>query len=149
MNKSGIGVGSASIVLIFAVLCLTIFTLITYMSANTEMALANAEAELVKSYYEADTLAERIIDELVSGASGNVLGAEIKSEWDWDMLADITEFSCPMSERKELYVKIALYEDNSYDILSWRMRDAGEWETDAALPVWTGEDSIEQITGAD
>lgn len=149
MNKNGIGVGSASIVLIFAVLCLTIFALITFMSANTEMALANAETELVKSYYEADALAERIIDEIVSGSSGDILGAEIKSEWDWDLLANITEFSCPMSDRKEIYVKIALYEDNSYDILSWRMRDAGEWETDAALPVWSGDDSTYQTTGGD
>jgi len=43
MGKSGIGVGSASIVLVFAILCLTIFSLITYVVAGNEKALVDAK----------------------------------------------------------------------------------------------------------
>ena len=51
MNKSGIGIGSASVVLVFAVLCLTIFALISYTAAINDKALTEVEVRLVKGYY--------------------------------------------------------------------------------------------------
>jgi len=142
MNKSGIGIGSASIVLVFAVLCLTIFALISYTAAANDMALTEVEVRLVKGYYEADTLAEFILAELLAAdtisAPGYIRGVKIATRWDWDLTAEIAEFSCVISDEKELHVKVAFYGD-SYDILSWRMRNTGVWETDDSLPVWPGE----------
>ena len=140
MNKSGIGIGSASVVLVFVVLCLTVFALISYTAAGNYKALTDVEAGLVKGYYEADALAERILAELVASDEtvGSVLGAEITVGRDLELEAETAEFSCVVSDKKELYVKAAFYED-CYDILSWRMRDTGTWTTDDGLPVWLGE----------
>jgi hypothetical protein len=54
MDKKGMGIGSASLVLIFAVLCLTVFALISLSAAQNDKALADANAALVKAYYETE-----------------------------------------------------------------------------------------------
>ena len=140
MNKSGIGIGSASVVLVFAVLCLTVFALISYTAAGNDKALTDAEARLVKEYYEADTLAELVLAELIAADTipDSVRGVEITARWDGDMLVETAEFSCVVSDGRELYVKVAFYGD-SYDILNWRMRHTGEWRPNDDLPVWLGD----------
>lgn len=146
MNKGGTGIGSASIILIFAVLCLTIFALISLSTARADKALADAEAILVKEYYEADTLAECILAELVKADEipDAVYGVDIILYLDMETGTDIVSFSCPISDRKELYVEIAVFED-SYDILEWRMQDIGVWEIDDDLPVWAGLEMDESL----
>jgi len=51
-------------------------------------------------------------------------------------------FFCPISDQKELYVRLAVNE-NSCDILSWRMWDTGDWVVDDSLDVWQGPDDLE------
>jgi len=134
------GVGSASIVLVFAVLCLTIFTVISYMSALAEQNLIEAEVRMVKAYYAADTLAERVMAEILAAdiVPHDIMGVEISAYWDWDLLAEVVSFVSPVSDTTELYVVVAIGDD-SYEILSWRMYQIGEWEVDDRLDVWQGE----------
>jgi hypothetical protein len=131
MNKKGIGVGSASVVLMFAVICLAIFAVISFTSAVSNKARVQVEKALVTSYYEADVLAETIFAELLQADSipDNIRGVEIESGWDWYLDAETISFVCEISDKKELYVVIAVYEEEM-DILVWRMRDIGAWETD-------------------
>jgi hypothetical protein len=129
MEKKEIGIGSASIVLVFAVLCMTIFAVISLTSSVSGRALAEIEVNLVKSYYQADTLAESILTELFEAEDipDTINGVEIISGWDMDLGVEILSFSCGISEGKELYVVIA-NRGTEMDILTWRMRDIGEWE---------------------
>jgi len=141
MKKGGIGVGSASIVLVFAVLCLTVFSLITFVVAGNDKALVDAEARLVVGYYEADALAERVVSGILASDSipEMVHGIGIETYWDWEADADIAYFFCPISDQRSLFVRLAINED-SYYILSWRMYDIDEWTFDDSLNVWTGSD---------
>ena len=134
------GVGSASIMLIFAVLCLTVFALISLSVAETDKTLVDTEAVLVSEYYAADELAERILSVITDSyiIPDEILGVSISTDWDWDLAAEIAEYSCRISDVKELNVKIAVSED-SYDIVSWKMVNTGDWEIDESLNVWTGE----------
>jgi len=133
------GIGSASMVLVFAVVCLTIFTVISFVSALTEQSLIEAEVRLVKAYYAADTLAEQILAEILASDEPpeNILGIEIAAYWDWDTFAEIVSFIAPISDNKELYVNVSISED-SYEILTWRMYEIGEWQADQTLNVWQG-----------
>ena len=143
MNKGGVGVGSASIILVFAVLCLTVFSLITFVVAGNDKILAESESRFVLGYYEADGLAERVLNEILKTELGitpdSILGVDIESEYDMAMGSTVFFYSCPLSDEKELYVKLSRSYD-SYDILSWRMRDTGEWEMDTSLNVFMGFD---------
>ena len=140
MNKSGIGVGSASIVLVFAVLCLTIFSLITYVVAGNDKTLVEAKVELVTGYYEADALAEQVLLNLIGSdiIPDYILGVEINTGYDETLGVETTYFFCPISDIKALYVNLVLRED-SFDILSWRMHDTDYWEFDDSLNVWAGD----------
>ncbi|MCL1819818.1 MAG: hypothetical protein FWG36_04070 [Oscillospiraceae bacterium] len=147
MNNGGTGTGSASIVLIFAVLCLTVFSIIAYSSARAGKAMTDAEVRLVKQYYDADAIAEMITAEIMLNTDDipeSVMGAEIESYLDFDTWAQIVQFNCGMNDRKELHVKLEVYPDY-YNILSWRMRDIGDEDGgdfgfifDDNLPVWDG-----------
>jgi len=140
MGKSGIGVGSASIVLVFAVLCLTIFSLITFVVAGNDKALVDAKAEMVTGYYEADTLAELILTDILSPGDtpDTIRGVPINTRFDEDQNSETTYFFCNISDSKALFVNIILHDD-TFDILSWRMYDKDEWEIDDSINVWTGE----------
>ena len=140
MGKSGIGVGSASIVLVFAVLCLTVFSLITYVVAGNDRALVNAKIGLVSGYYEADALAEQILVELLAAdeTPQNIRGVNIYTRWDEGLDVETTYFFCKISDIKALYVHLIL-RDDSFDILTWRMYDTDEWEFDSSINVWPGE----------
>lgn len=139
-SKSGVGVGSASIVLIFAVLCLTVFTLITYIVASNNIALVEAEAELVAGFYEADTLAEQVLAEILAAGAlpERAHGVDISAGYDEQLEADTASYYCAISESKSLYVNLAL-RDDSYDILCWRMVDTDAWHADDGINVWIGE----------
>ena len=141
MNKGGIGVGSASIVLVFAVLCLTVFSLITLVVARNSKVLADAEAELVTGYYEADALAEHILAVIAeTGAMpDSVRGVEIDYGWDMEREAETATYLCAISDEKELYVKLII-DGSRVDIINWRMLDIGEWENDESLGIWLGDD---------
>ena len=137
MNRGGMG--SASIVLVFAVLCLSIFTMISYISARAEESLINTEVDLVKNFYEADTLAVQILDNILSSGATpeEIFGVEITSYWDMDLWAERVSFIIPVSAINDLYVAVAISE-NLYEILTWRMYKTGEWEADDRLDVWQG-----------
>ena len=137
MNKGGIG--SASIVLVFAVLCLSIFTMVSLLTALTEDSLITTEIQLVEAFYAADTVAEMVLAEILAAEilPENIRGIDIEAYWDWDTMTEIVSFVSPITDTKELYVVVAigLY---GYEILSWRMFNIGEWQADDRLNVWQG-----------
>ncbi|MCL2057187.1 MAG: hypothetical protein FWH02_08240 [Oscillospiraceae bacterium] len=140
MDKSGIGIGSTSVVLIFAVLCLSFFALASYTSAENEMAPAKAEAALVSGYYEADALAVKIAAQLknASAIPDNIYGVEIHRRTEESGEQIIIEFACPITDSKELYVSLS----PERGILSRRMRDTQKWQPDTNMPVWPGQIEI-------
>jgi len=140
MSKSGIGVGSASIVLVFAVLCLTVFSLITYVVAQNEKNVVDVKASLVTGYYEADAMAEQILMDILAADTvpASVRGVDIYAGWDEELGVETTFFYYPVTNVKDLFVNLYI-RDDSFDILSWRMEDTDEWVIDDSINVWDGE----------
>ena len=155
------GVGSASIILVFAVLCLTVFSLITNVVARNDKALADAEAELVKGYYAGDTLAEQILAKIIEIAEERydageheekiftgiiendaiprtIFGVDIETSRDMDTFTAVVRYVCNLSDKKALYVELA-FEMDSYEVRSWKMTDTDKWEFDDTLNVWLGD----------
>ena len=137
MKKGANGVGSASIVLIFAVLCLTIFALITFSVADRERVLVEREAELVIGFYRADAIAEiflaDFLDESASPDTTYIL--DKSTAWCGILRAEITNFNVSITETMRLAVSVAVY-DRHFDILSWRIENTHEWTADTGLAVW-------------
>jgi len=146
MNKSGntsgagIGFGSASILLVFAVLSLTIFSVITLNTAMMDRAKTDVWKQAVTAYYDADTLAESIVLDILTAdeTPSTIRGIDIDTEISDDTAGKIYSFSLPVSEQKELHVKIAIFDDY-YETREWRLRDVGNWVIfDEGFDLWPG-----------
>ena len=118
-------VGGSSLLVIFAVLCLTIFALLGLSTVQAGRRLSQASADAVSAYYRADTQAEEILARLRSGeVPEGVTG-----------FGDIYSYSCPISDTQTLVVEVQLTQD-SYSILRWQALYTGEWVPDDTIPVW-------------
>ena len=66
-----LGLGTASIITVFVVLCLAALAVLSLTGARTAMNLSAQHAAETQSYYEADVRAQRYLAELLeSGADG-------------------------------------------------------------------------------
>ena len=137
MKKGANGVGSASIVLIFAVLCLTIFALITFSVADRERVLIEREAELVIGFYRADAIAEIFLADFLdeNAAPDTTYILDKTTAWCGVIHAEITSFNVSISETMILAVSVAV-RDRHFDILSWRIENTHEWTAEMGLDVW-------------
>jgi len=121
-------VGIASLLCIFAVLCLTVFALLTLSAVRTNQQFSDRAAETVSAYYEADCLAQELLARLRSGQR-----PEEVSETD-----GVFSYRCRVTDTQVLEAAVYLRED-SWEILRWQLCSHGEWEAEDRLPVWSGE----------
>ena len=144
MSKGGNGIGSASIVLIFAVLCMTIFSLISLQTALADKALTERQEGFFKEYYAADTQAEIFLSRLLSlnEIPETLDGIEVACTENPDFTQTI-RFAYPINDLRELSVEVVA-SFNGIEVLEWRVQDEGLWEISDELPVWGGEDVWEE-----
>lgn len=120
-------VGGSSLLVIFAVLCLTIFALLSLSTVQADRRMAEASYQAVQGYYEADTEAELILANL---RSGNLPDNVTKKD-------NLYSYTCQVSETQVLEVEVQITED-SYRVLRWQLVSTTEWEADDGLDVWDG-----------
>lgn len=124
-------VGGSSLLVIFAVLCLTVFALLSLSSVQAERRLADAAVQSVTDYYKADLQAEAVFARLRSGET--VDGVQEKD--------GIYEFEIPISHRQTLAVRLQR-DGEHWTILLWQAVTV-EGEPDDTLDVWKGTESKE------
>lgn len=136
MRRGGTVSGAVSLVMIFAVLCLTVFSVLTLSTAVGESKLAQATAQYTADYYVADAQATAIAAQLGQGSRAQEIdGIAIAYTNDADGQQAI--FSVPAGENQALSV-ILLLQNQSYDILKWELTYSGDWQADQSIAVWDG-----------
>lgn len=138
MRRGGGVSGAVSLVMIFCVLCLVVFSTLTYVTADRERQLAELSAERAAAYYAADAEATRIVAALARGEEP-VTDVEITQEMNWEDDSVLYSFHVPAGGEQELSVRVRLNLDGTYDILSWSTAYAGEWETNDTIEIWDGD----------
>lgn len=121
------GVGISSLLVIFGVLCLVVFAMLSVATVRAGERLGDSNEEAVLGYYEADSQAEWILAKL---RAGEVPGGVTEEN-------GIYSYRCPISETQVLAVRVAV-RGQSYEILQWQMVSVSEWNAEDALPVWKG-----------
>ena len=121
-------VGVSSLLVVFAVLCLTIFALLGLGTAQAGKRLSDVSADNVKCYYEADLQAERILAQIRSGH----MPEEVTEE------NGIYSYTIPVTETQELRVEVC-FEAESWKILRWQTTSTAEWSTEEQISVWNGK----------
>lgn len=120
-------VGISSLLVIFAVLCITVFALLSMSTVRADGRLSESSAKAVEGYYEADFAAEEILARLRAGEQPEGIVYE----------NGIYTYACPISETQALLVEVKV-EGSEYTVLRWQARSTAEWELDDSLPVWAG-----------
>lgn len=134
VSVSAPAVGGVSLLVVFAVLCLTVFALLSLATVQADARLADASVQAVSDYYAADTDAQRILARLRSGEIPPEVTAHTE---DSRRTGTRYTYSCPISDSQELQVEVLL-EGKDYTILSWRAVTVSEWEFDDSLDLWDG-----------
>ena len=128
-------VGGSSLLVIFAVLCLTIFALLSLSTVQADRRLGDAAAEAVEGYYAADVEAETLLARL---RSGDTPAGVTLTEGPQGVTA---QYVCPMSDTQALFVEVLFPEGlgDNYQILRWQAKSVTDWVPDNSIDVWNGE----------
>lgn len=120
-------IGAVSLLVVFAVLCMTVFAVLSLSTVQADDRLSKALAENVSNYYDADCRAQVILARLRAGE----LPDEVQKN------GDIYAFECPMSETQKLAVELKK-KDGKFNILKWETTTAVEWNSNDSLQIWDG-----------
>lgn len=118
-------IGGSSLLVIFAVLCLTVFALLSLGTVQAERRLSDKGAQTVSDYYRADLEAEKIFARL---RSGEQVPGVVETE-------GVCRYTCPVTENQTLMVEL---EKETWAVLRWQVILRME-ETEEKLDVWDGK----------
>ena len=137
MKRGGGVSGAVSLVMIFCVLCLAVFAVLTIATAKREADLAEMTARSASEYYEADTPATAIAAALRDGLPLPADNVEITSTVGPE--GKTAAFTVPMGENQGLEVELLLGGDGTLTVRRWQTVYTGLWEPDDTMIVWDGE----------
>ena len=111
---------------IFAVLCLAVLSMLSVSTVNAHVRLADNSRAAITGYYQADQTAEEILAQLRSGQIPQGVRRQ----------GQVFSYDCPISANQTLAVTVKV-EGTQYQILRWQAVSIVDWEAEEKLPVWT------------
>ena len=118
-------VGGVSLLVAFAVLCLTVFALLALATVQADARLAGASAQAVADYYAADCQAQELLARLKNGELPDNVYLE----------GEHYVFDIPVSESQTLEVEL----DRTLTVLRWQTVSAKPWQNNETLDLWEGD----------
>lgn len=150
----GMGVGYVTLIMLFAVICLTVLAALSYQAARANDKLNEKSASFTHSFYDADIKAKELLSQLDETAltchNSGFFEDSFQmycEEYDNLTVRKVPEgtavaFVYPVSDNLELSAEIVFFStpqnDKRYRIEKWKTVAVSE-ETDGTLGVWTGE----------
>lgn len=122
-------VGGSSLLVIFAVLCLTVLAMLSLSTARSSAELSRASADAAAAYYEADARAEEILARLRGGETPEGVTSGGDSTYQYEV---------PISQTQALSVCVRAAEDG-WTVLRWKAVPTAQWTPDESIEVWDGE----------
>lgn len=116
-------IGSSFMLVIFIVLCMVIFALLSFSSAKRDFDYSLKNAQRTTEYYKANNLAEKKLAQIVSDMETTDAGT--------------VSFTVPINDTEQLEVILELFPNETpcYQILSWKQSSTRDWNGDQSLPV--------------
>ena len=115
-------IGASSLLVIFSVLCLTVFAMLSMSTVQMDKRLLGRTVETVKARAEADAAAQKKLAELRSASSA---------------AGEVQSFTCPISDHAVLYVEVII-NGTDYEIIRWQEETVNDWSPDDTLNLWNG-----------
>jgi hypothetical protein len=141
--SAGINIGSVSVVMIFSVLALTVFAVLTLITSQNEKKLAIKSADAVLRYYAADNVCVEKLAGIRALAenSGNDLkkiAASLPEGVSGAQKNGVLYLSYGenIDKNRTLSVLVAV-DGGEVDVLRWEIVDTGDWNPDDGLNFQT------------
>ena len=115
-------IGGCSLLVIFAVLCLTVFALLGFSTVQANKRLADISAQAVSDYYRADSQAEEILARLRTGEIPDGVTEKNHSY----------SFRCIISPTQALLVEV---QEENWKILRWQTISTIQWQPDESIDL--------------
>lgn len=157
-----VNIGSSSLLIVFLVLCLTTFAILSLSSAQSDYNFSQRFAGHKTEYYEASSRAEMILGEIdqvlaETADENNTTGGAVSVSWheavsrqlDGAEIDHITlsctnmngetniSYQVPAGEKQALLVTLLVTNDseheNYYQIRSWQLVSTSDWNADDSL----------------
>ena len=140
----GIHAGTESIVMIFAVLCLTVFSALSFVTANQERVLAEKAAIAVQQYFEADWQCEVIYQQIWEGLQDGKTIEQLQQQlrlavtmqedgWQVDYAVDV-------DEAQRLQVRLFVLPEGEIRTEQWCVVNREAWQYEDTIAVWDGNE---------
>lgn len=135
-------IGTASLLMIFIVLCMVIFALLSFTEANRDYKYSQAMAQHNSQYYEASNIAYEQIAEidnaLADGRDFRIIdGVAVTKVFD-PKHPNYYTFSVSMNESQAIQVVLDLTKKGSAQVKSFAEVQSGQWQGDTSLNVFDG-----------
>lgn len=131
--------GGSSLLVVFAVLALTVFALLSLSTVRADVRLGDATEAMVSGYYAADVKAQEILARLRNGETPVEVTTHLEDSWHSPQMTRYT-YEVPISDTQELQVEVLVDQaDGSYQVLRWQAVAVGDWEFDDSLEIWDGD----------
>lgn len=150
-----VNIGSASMLVVFIILCLVTFSVLSVASSNSDLTYTRNIAKRTRAYYDASNQAEAQlaqIDEVLAKAYelyGNTYLEQGTELFDTAVMNKLTysielsefpivSFSVPINDTQALAVSLNLqtpdtYGDTLYKITSWKEISTESWDNNEPL----------------
>lgn len=118
---SPIGVGVITMITVLLVLCLTIFSILTFSTAQADYNLSKINAEAVTSYYAADSEAAELYAGFKAGTDAEL------------------DTTLAISDTQQLHLHLVRAAGGEVEILAWNTESVSEpGFEEEFLPLWQG-----------
>lgn len=155
-TSSFTAIGSPSLLVVFLVLCLATFAILSLSSAKSDYTFTERLAEHKDSYYKASSLSEDIVagvdrlleqtyrqeamtqEEYLDALNGILLTYEaVPLSYSTESGTPIISWQIPVDEKQSLFVELNVTDptksDKYYEIKTWQVSPSGKWESDDTL----------------
>lgn len=150
-----IQIGTSSLILIFTVLCLVVFSTLSISSAKVQQKLSEKNEQYIVDFYIGDGKAEEVLKEInveLINLENSSDGEEnfqlfLKSEFGivYQLGSNVIAYTVDLNKEQFLEVEIEILEhkekqenNKRYTIKKWIVKNKIDYEIYDDLPVWDG-----------
>lgn len=125
-NSIGLPIGGPTLLMIFVILCINIFAVISYMSALRDYNLSEKAAENIAMYYKADSKAEMILSNILTEYEKNpdsIYKVKAVDGFSAKDKGSRISFQYNVSIKKDMKLKVEVEVSKitkKYDIIMWK-----------------------------
>ena len=127
-------IGGTSLLVIFSVICLAVFSVLSLTTGQTEKRLSDKAADAAAAYYLADNQAEEIFACLRNGKNHEA------AVWE----GNICTYQVAISTHQVLEVRLCK-DAEGWTVLRWQTRSHIDTSNTNSLPVWDGS-SLQEVS---